>query len=230
MPIKAIGFDIGNTLINYPHPLSWKSLYPAALAKVLHDCQINQCDALINSASTILSKYNTRENYREYEVTSDIIFKEILDAWGQNYHKLTVAKEAFYGFFQADAVCFHDTCETLDALRAMGISMGFTTDVAYAMDNKYALKDIADLQHYFNVGFTSTDIGFRKPHAAGYNALLEKFGIPAGQVMYVGDEEKDIIGANNVGMVSVLVNRSDDAKNWGQNYTIRNLREIVGII
>jgi len=230
MTIKAIGFDIGNTLINYPHPLSWKSLYQAALAKVMRDCQISESDTRLALASTVLSKYNTRENYREYEVSSDTIFKEIVDAWGLGYGKLAVAKESFYGFFQADAACFHDTVETLDILRTMSIRMGFTTDVAYAMDNKYALKDIAEIQLYFDVGFTSTDLGFRKPHAAGYNALIEAFDIPAGQVMYVGDEEKDIIGANSVGMISVLINRSDEQKNWGQKYTIRNLSEIIGII
>ncbi|MCL1788158.1 MAG: hypothetical protein FWG38_09250, partial [Defluviitaleaceae bacterium] len=89
MPIKAVGFDIGNTLINYPHPLSWKSLYPAALSKVMRDCQMSESGTRIALASAVLSKYNTRENYREYEVTSDIIFKEIFDAWGQNYGKLT---------------------------------------------------------------------------------------------------------------------------------------------
>ena len=230
MTIKAIGFDIGNTLINYPHPLSWKSLYPAALSKVMSDCRFDESSTRIALASAVLSKYNTRENYREYEVTSDIIFKEIFDAWGQNYGKLTIAKESFYGFFQADAVCFHDTIETLDALRAMGIRMGFITDVAYAMDNKYALKDIAEIQHYFDVGVTSTDLGFRKPHAAGYNALLEVFGVPAEQVIYVGDEEKDIVGANSAGMVSVLINRDNEVKNWEQKYTIRNLSEIIDII
>ena len=229
MIIKAIGFDIGHTLINYPHPLSWKSLYPAALAKVLRDCQISESDTHIALASAVLSKYNTRENYREYEVTSDIIFREIFDAWGQSHNKLTIAKESFYGFFQAEAVPFHDTVETLDALRAMGIRMGFLTDVAYAMENKYALKDIAEIRHYFEVGFTSTDIGFRKPHTAGFNALVEAFGVPAGQVMYVGDEEKDIVGANNAGMVSVLVNRTGEAKNRGQDYTVRSLGEVVDL-
>jgi len=229
MTIKAIGFDIGHTLINYPHPLSWKSLYPAALSKTLQACQIEETETHITSASAVLSKYNTRENYREYEVTSDTIFKEIFDAWGQNYDKLTLSKESFYGFFQAEAACFDDTIETLNALRTMGIRMGFTTDVAYAMDNNYALKDIAEIQHYFDVGFTSTDIGFRKPHAASFNTLIKAFGLLAKQIMYVGDEEKDIIGANNAGMVSVLVSRGDEEKDWGQRYTVRNLSEIIDL-
>ena len=257
MTIKAVGFDIGHTLIRYNNPLNWKALYPAALSDVLRACGIRKTNDRIAAAGAVLSKYNTRENYREYEVTSDTIFTEIFDAWGipvgavphvafpsvsrspgydaiprvaEDCDPYTAAKEAFYGFFRADAAPFPDTVPTLDALRTMGIPMGFTTDVAYAMDNKYALKDIAEIRNYFDAGFTSTDIGFRKPNAAGYNALARALCVPAQQMMYVGDEEKDIVGANNVGMVSVLVNRSGEAKNWGQDYTVGSLCEIVKII
>jgi len=30
-------------------------------------------------------------------------------------------------------------------------------------------------------------------NAVCFNALIENFGVPAGQVMYIGDEEKDIL-------------------------------------
>ena len=40
MNIKAIGFDIGQTLVDYNAPLSWKPLFPDALHKVIHACNI----------------------------------------------------------------------------------------------------------------------------------------------------------------------------------------------
>jgi len=196
----------------------------------MHDCHINEEADKLDSAASILSKYNTRENYREYEVSSNIIFKEMFDAWGQNYEKLHIAKEAFYGFFQADVEYFDDTTSTLEALSSKGILLGFLSDAAYGMDNEYLLKDIEEIRHYFAVGFTSVDVGFRKPNPQGFKMLSEALGAAPSQILFVGDEEKDVVGANNFGMISVLVNKSSDEKNWGQHYTVKNLSEIVDFI
>ena len=168
MAVTAVGFDIGQTLINYRIPLNWKALYPAALQKVMSDCRVDELKDRLDSAIDILSKYNIREHYREHEVSSDTIFKEIFDAWGQDYRKIADAKDSFYSFFQADAKCFDDTLITSDRLFAGNISMGFLTDAAYGMDNKYLLKDISEIKTYFCAGFTSVDVGFRKPNTKGY--------------------------------------------------------------
>jgi len=230
MPIIAVGFDIGHTLIDYNSPLSWKSLYPDALRKIMGICQLNEQEELLDSAIAVLSKYNTREHYREYEVSSDTIFREIFDAWGQDYGKLSDAKKVFYGFFQSSAVCFADTASTLEALSSKGLLLGFLTDIAYGMDNEYSLNDIAEIRHYFSAGFTSVDIGFRKPNVQGFKLLLETLDVLPSQMLFVGDEEKDIVGANNIGMISVLVNRDSDLKNWGQKHTVQNLNEILNLI
>ncbi|MCL2386419.1 MAG: HAD family hydrolase [Defluviitaleaceae bacterium] len=230
MRIRAVGFDIGQTLVKYKSPLSWKIHYPDALRKVMQDCQIGEDAGKLDLAAAILSKYNTRENYREHEVSSDIIFKEIFDAWGQTHEKLHIAKEAFYGFFQANVAYFDDTTSTLELLSSKGILLGFLSDVAYGMDNEYVLKDIEEVKHYFDVGFTSTDVGFRKPNPQGFKMLSEAFGVPPSQILFVGDEEKDIVGANNFGMISALINKSPNERKWGQHYTIQNLSEIVTAI
>jgi putative hydrolase of the HAD superfamily len=227
MIIEAVGFDIGHTLVEHKSPLSWKIHYPDALRKVMCACQMAEEAGKLDLAAAILSKYNTRENYREHEVSSSTIFKEIFDAWGQSHEKLHIAKEAFYSFFQADVAYFDDTADTLKALSSKGILLGFLSDAAYGMDNEYLLRDIAEIRHYFDTGFTSVDVGFRKPNLKGFKMLSEAFGVSPAKILFVGDEEKDIVGANNFGMVSVLLNKSSDARKWGQHYTIKNLSEIV---
>ena len=230
MKIKAVCFDIGQTLINYNAPLNWKSLHPDALRNVMRACQFDGLGGKIDAAVAILSKYNTREHYREHEVSSDTIFKEIFDAWGQKYDKMALAKESFYGFFQAKAVCFDDTISTLGALSAKGILLGFLTDVAYGMDNQFALEDIAEIKDYFHAGFTSNDVGFRKPNERGFKMLLEALDVSPSQMIYVGDEKKDIVGANDARIASVLINRGEEVRDWGQKRTIRNLGEILALL
>ena len=230
MDIKAIGFDVGHTLIKYNNPLNWGALYPLALRKVMEECEITETDYRMQSAISILNKYNTRVYPREYEVSSDNIFTEIFQAWEQEFDRIVKAKKAFYGFFQAGAICFDDTINVLTELTAKGIQLGFLTDVAYGMDNDYSLADIAAIKGYFKTGYTSVDVGFRKPNSAGYKMLLDSFDVLPFQMMYVGDEEKDIVGANNLGIISVLVNRSEHERLWGQTHTICVLSDLINLV
>lgn len=95
--MKAIGFDLGSTLIDYENiPLSWKKLYREALVTVLNKCNYNIEEDKIDIGEKILLKYNTRINYREIEVSSNIIFSEILEKWSLDKEiYLTISKETF---------------------------------------------------------------------------------------------------------------------------------------
>lgn len=47
------------------------------------------------------------------------------------------------------------------------------------------------------------------------------------EMAFVGDEEKDIICANHAGAYSILINRSDQIKNYGQQKEIHLLNELL---
>lgn len=144
--------------------------------------------------------------------------------------ELDAVKSEFYSYFKADAQPFPDARDTLSALKQRGIKTGILTDVAYGMDNRFSLKDIAMLSDFIDIALTSVDVGFRKPNSAGFLKLLEYFDIRPDEMMYVGDEEKDIVGANKLGIVSVRINRSGDAKEFGQDYTIKALSDVLTVV
>jgi len=202
--IKAFVFDIGHTLVSYNNPINWKALYEPALQCVFRECGIAETAARMASAMAVLTKYNTRENPREVEVTSDVILGEIFDAWKAQSSLMSTAKRAFYGFFRADAVCYSDAAETLRQLHSHGLKTAALTDVAYGMDNEFALNDIVELRELLDAALTSTDVGYRKPHAAGFLRLATVLGVAPSEMAYVGDERKDIDGANAVGTTSIL--------------------------
>lgn len=228
--IKVISFDVGHTLINYKNPLNWTSLYRPALCEAAAKCSIALSAGMLDAAVEILTKYNTRVNYREIEVTSDVIFYEIFTAWNCCNKDLHAVKSAFYSFFQADAYPFPEAAETLKALKNKGIKTGILTDVAYGMDNEFSLKDFDMLTDYIDFILTSVDAGYRKPNKEGFLKTIEYFDILPDEMIYVGDEEKDIVGANSIGAVSVLINRSDTDKAFHQNYTIHSLDKLCGIV
>jgi putative hydrolase of the HAD superfamily len=226
LKIRAVSFDIGHTLVRYNNPLNWSALYTPVLKQASERCGFDVSGGHIKKAEAILKKYNTRENPREKEVGSDTIFKEIFDAWKQPYDKLGPAKGAFYSFFQAGAVCCDDAEDTLRYLQSAGVKTGALTDAAYGMDDSFSLRDIAPIRHYFDLVITSVDAGYRKPNAAGFLMLLKSFDVSPQQMIYVGDEEKDIVGANALGIVSVLIDRNGMAPDWGQRFTIHSLSDI----
>ena len=204
-------------------------MYRPALEKAADTCNIMLSGDMISAAIEILLKYNTRVNYREHEVTSDVIFSEILGIW-KLQADLDSLKTEFYSFFKANAEPFPETIETLKNLKAADIKIGILTDVAYGMDNKFSLQDIELLSDYIDIALTSIDVGYRKPNKAGFLKLLNYFDVLPNEMIFVGDEEKDIIGANDLGIVSVLINRSGSVKAFKQDYTLESLGEIFAVI
>ena len=60
--------------------------------------------------------------------------------------------------------------------------------------------------------------------------LSEKMTVPVDKIAFVGDEKKDVECAKNAGAIAVLINRTDEEKNFGQDLTIRSLDGILNII
>lgn len=228
--IRAVAFDIGHTLVHYKNPLNWKSLYEPALKQVASLCNYPLTDKNYTDAICILSEYNTRINPREKEVTADDIWSRILNAWNKETSDLLVCKDAFYSFFRNDCFVYADVLEFLVFLRAHNMKTATLSDVPYGLENKYALEDISNIIDYIDLPYTSNDIGYRKPHVKGLQIIAQKLGVLVNEVMYIGDEEKDILCANNAGAVSVLIDREAKGREFGQHYRVTNLNELKNML
>ncbi len=228
--IKAVVFDIGHTLVHYKNPLNWKSLYEPALKNVEQQCKYQLTEKNYADAISILSEYNTRMNPREKEVSSDYIWSRILDSWNKEISDLLMCKEAFYSFFRNECFIYSDVLEFLSYLRVRNIKTATLSDVPYGLDNKYALEDISDIIEYIDLPYTSNDIGYRKPNVKGLQIIAEELGVLVQEIMYIGDEEKDITCANNAGAVSVLIDRELKCNDFGQHYRVNSLNELKCMI
>ncbi len=229
--VKAIGFDLGNTLLSYGNtPLSWQSRYKEALNLVANNCGLMINKELLSEGERILTKYNTRLNEREEEVTADRIFGELLGQWGlpkQRY--LKCAKETFFEYFQKDSVLYDDVMPIFSRLKNNGVKIGILTDMPYGMDKEFLERDLQPISGYVDSLLTSVEIGLRKPNVQGYLELAGQLGTEPRDMAYVGDEEKDIIGSNNAGMYSIFIDRNDSCAKFGQKRSIKKLTELVDI-
>lgn len=229
--IEAVGFDLGGTLIEYQDvPLSWQSLYSEALHKVAEACKVELVEADLENGKNILSKYNTRINPREVEVKDDQIFIEILSCWNVDYLSyLENAIEAFFNSFQRKSLVFSDTIETIKYLKNKGIKVGILTDVPYGMNRNFVKKDIIRFEEIIDCLLTSTEVGYRKPNSKGYEELALNLGTKPHKMIFVGDEEKDIVGAKAINMKAVLVDRHNKESTFKEDYRIKWLDDLKRI-
>jgi putative hydrolase of the HAD superfamily len=229
--IKAVAFDYGNTLTDSGMPLNWQEFHQNALADALRVTDSAVTPEKLQAGEKILRKYNTRINEREYEVTSDIIFVELFQAWGiTGLSLLKPAKDAFYSFFIRKTEIYPETESVLKELKSKNIKLGVLSNTAYGADKEYLLAGTPGLVQYFDVVLTSTEVGFRKPHMKGFLQLIGELKVNAADCLFIGDEPVDVIGANRVGMISVLINRGNDKRDYGQKYTMNSLTDILKLV
>lgn len=225
--LKAVVFDIGQTLVEYNKPLNWSALYRPALESACGHCGYAPSNRQYQRAVQVLARYNTRSHPRDREVSSNRIFSEILRDMELPAEALERMKFHFYSYFRQDAAVFPEVEETLKKLSGKGILLGTLSDVAYGMDNVYALEDIGAIIKYIDHPITSNDTGCRKPRPEGLIYLAKKMKAAPEELAFVGDEEKDVRCALNAGAYSVLINRGGGGRDYGQNLKISSLAELL---
>lgn len=228
--IKAIVFDIGQTLSFYPIPLNWSKLYRPAFEAVSNKLGFDISEEEYSHIGNVLTKYNARINPRDVEVSSDEVFGEILEGTNIKKELINDIKREFYSFFRTEVKVYPEADSILKELKRKNILLATLSDVPYGMDNEYALGDLGELVKYIDLPYTSNDIGYRKPLGIGIIKIAEEFHINPSELVFVGDEIKDIECAHNAGAKGILINRSDEDKNFGQDYMIKDLNDLMELV
>jgi putative hydrolase of the HAD superfamily len=234
----GVGFDLGETLIEYEGvPLNWESKYPLALAAVAALWGGRLSPGQVASGSAVLRSYNTRLAPRRHEVDSATVFGELLTALdappGRRVALLDPATDAFFAVFRRGARAFADVAATLAALSAAGTAVGVLSDVPYGMPRRLVLQDLsaAGLDALAASTLTSTEAGVRKPDPAGFKALAGRLRCAPAGMVYVGNEQKDMVGAKASGMSAALVWRGDSpVPAWGQDLTVTSLEQLLAVV
>jgi putative hydrolase of the HAD superfamily len=223
--LNAIAFDLGDTLLCYEGvPLNWSLHYPQALTRGFETAGVPAGDSSLGVASEILARYNTRLHPREVEYSAERIFSEICETLAVDTSRREAISDGFFSYFQQKAVLYPDTIAALTALKERGCRIGILTDVAYGMPKAFVERDVFPFRDWVDVVLTSVDVGYRKPSPVGYRMLAEALGTPPNRMVYVGNEEKDILGANRAGFQdSVLIQRGGDPTDFGQTLSFSDL-------
>jgi len=113
------------------------------------------------------------------------------------------------------------------------IKKDFNIYIASNSDTKPLMKNIGKEKYLFNGIYTSEKIKAYKPSKLFFEKILKKIKFNKDEILFIGDSlEDDIIGANNVGLKTVLIDRKNNyqyIKNEA-NYLIKDMYELINII
>ena len=138
--------------------------------------------------------------------------------------------DAFYSSLNLTSHIYEETIPVLKKLKAEGYIIAVLTDVATGMPDELHKSYFEELLPYFDMYVSSISCGWRKPNPNGLNDIAEHFGITPDEIIYIGDEEKDIHVAKRFGCKSALIDRNKTGENFGQDFTIADLNELFEIL
>ncbi len=224
--MKVIVFDICGTLMEYRGmPNVWLEFYEEAFAYVKSELDLPLSEQDISKSLEILRGYNPKVNYREKEYAPEVIFADVTAHW-QGTFKLGEVIDAFFASMKLTPYIYNETLGVLGKLRADGYKIATLTDVATGMPDELHKSYFTQLMPYFDLYVSSPSCGYRKPNPKGLEDIGEYFGVAAQDMIFIGDEEKDIITAKRFGCVSVLIDRYGKSCDFSQDVTVRDLNEL----
>lgn len=225
MQTKVIVFDLGGTLMEYVGmPYSWVGYYKTGFEAVAKKQGIDVSDEDIEKSADILKGFNPRVNYREKEYSPEDIITKALDHWQANLSPDECIEDFFEGL-HLKGLIYPDSLLTLSKLMKAGYKTATMTDLPTAMSEKIFLNTAGELAGYVNLYVSSLSCGFRKPNPRGLELIAEHFGVPAAELIFVGDEEKDRLTAENAGCRFIRINRKE--RKEGCIFTLDEIFEMI---
>lgn len=216
---------------------------PKAILFDVYGTLISTGSGSVDAAKRILEKNN-----------SDIDPNEFYSHWKQ-LHKRNMRAGTFisereifgmdlrelYEYYHVSGDYMCDVKIMLDSLYNRN-AFAETKSVLEKLADKYALiiasnTDTEPLMQnfeynnlHFDKVFTSELLKCYKPDEQFYRRILDEIACSADEAVFVGDSgEEDVIAPKKVGMTTVWVDRKNKGDNFGQDYTVGNLSELLDI-
>lgn len=222
MKIKAVLFDLGNTLV-YQEPYE-------AFQRILRANGINKSLKAIREA---FERGNIEFEVERNEVPSPRDFYARWNALILKHLGITrsldrLAAEIDRQWFNfSQSHLYPEVKKSLNRLRKMGLRLGLVTS-GYQLDLEQILPEVG-LQEFFDVQVCADTVGKRKPHPEAFVYALKQLGVEPQETVFVGDNyEIDYLGAQNAGMLPVLIRR--DGASVSGIRTIKTLDDIFDVL
>lgn len=143
----------------------------------------------------------------------------------------------FAAYFEALFACFAraetwqlypETIETLTALKTSGVQLGVISNFDSRL---FGLLEGLGIAPFFDSVVISTQVGAAKPEREIFLQALASQNVYADEALHVGDSyEADVVGARNVGLTPVLVDREGKHRGTEEGLRVGSLGELVAMV
>ena len=203
--IKAVGFDLFNTLITVePHALHHAvnvlsgSLQEEGIAVELETFRNAHRQAALQHITE--TRRDGRETHNRFWIS--MALKQLGCEVEPDDPRIARSIEVYFAAFLGFCHLIPGTEAMLGTLKdryPLGLLSNFTHPPAAR-----AILDVLGITSFFDVVLISGEVGYCKPHAYVFQLLVEGLGVEARELLYVGDDpEPDIDGACSVGIQPV---------------------------
>ena len=214
MAIRAVLFDLGNTLMYAKTPELWPDVIRRgnqALIKYLSELgYLDQQDEFLQEFNNRLHQYYLQRDDQFLETSTFLVLKELLAEKGYPNISDQIIREsldAHYAITQKNWELEKDTKSCLESLKRSNYKMGILSNAGDDRDVHQLIRKF-NLRRYFDFVLTSAACGFRKPHEKIFEIAIENLMVKAEEVAMVGDTlNADILGANRLGIFSIWITR-----------------------
>ena len=232
MAIRAILFDLGNTLVRYYA----SSEFPLVLRRCLRECAraLGQTEDPVRDEDLFERALLLNREQSDYAVRPLVDrLQELFRAHDSlDEASAWALSTAFLKPIFATARLDPQAVPLLEALRGRGIKTaivsntpwGSPADAWRAELTRHGLLDKVDAAVF------CMDVGWRKPHRAPFDRALSLLEVAPADALFVGDDHRwDIVGAQNAGLRPVLIG-SVVPKPPRDHLTIPNLAGIIALL
>ena len=182
------------------------------------------------SNSDTLVKAGWKSDFlRMYQEVFDVFLKEVI---GKVDYKILASGIIAYKRAKENSLMLYKNVDaTLHALSKIGLKLAVVSDAPSR--EAWIRICTVKLEHTFDAVVTLHDKGFHKPSPEPFNQVIKSLNIEAEEILMVGDwPERDIIGAQNVGMKTAFAKYGDtfDTQNSGADYVLEDISDLIDII
>lgn len=232
--VKAVFFDWFNTLVNY-NP-SREALYIDAFRKygielplkaVLRGVLSADKYCINENAKLPLSMRSPAEQLKVYSSYPKVILEEA-GIKAEPDLPLKIIKDVRGQAEKTTFVLFDDVLPVLQTLSQKKIVLGILTNATRKALSVY--RELG-LEPYLSVVITSEEVGAEKPKSPIFQEALKRAGVNASEAIHVGDQyDIDIVGARQIGIKPVLIDRNDIFPEASDCVRISTLRDLVNYL
>ena len=226
MGIKAVLFDLGNTLVKLWIP---ETVYH----RILTSFKINRSIEEIREALVKAQKDSERLKYEQ--LFGKIPYEEywnkrdglLLRHLGLPLDRKLLRKIQTRWFDYAECPLFPDVKPVLSKLRERGLKMGIIS-TAYEQDIDAITQKTGLQKELFEVIVGADTLKKTKPDPEVFKYALTKLKVKPQETLFVGDEiDADYRGAENAGMHALLIQRTENKTSQTSDLsTIASLEEV----